>query len=331
MPDTTLRQITMLSLVPRRSPGTTTETLRHALADRDFDVNLRTIQRDLVKLSASFPLICDEGDPPRWYWAPHAESINLPGHDSLSALSWQLIEQHLQPLLPRSLSREIKPHFDAARGFLESVAAGNFQRWTRRARILPRSMQLTPPEISPDVLDAIYQGLLERRQVEVDYTNRSSDDARRMILHPLALVVRDSVHYLLATVWDFTDIRQLVLHRMSAACLLDAPATEPQDFDLDDYIRRGGFDYSSGESIDLVARFDGYAGKALLETPLTPEQDHEVLDDGRIEVRATVDDSEQLRWWLMGFGSAVEVVAPQSLREDMRTEAEALRKRYEAS
>lgn len=57
MPDTTLRQITMLSLVPRRPPGITTEALRSALAARDFDVNLRTVQRDLVRLSVPFPLV----------------------------------------------------------------------------------------------------------------------------------------------------------------------------------------------------------------------------------------------------------------------------------
>jgi len=330
MPDTTLRQITMLSLVPRRPPGITTEALRSALAARDFDINLRTIQRDLNKLSAPFPLLCDEADPPRWYWAPHAATLTLPGHDPLSALSWQLIEQHLQPLLPPSLSEEIEPHFKAARGFLELTTAGNFRRWTQRVRILPRSMQLESPEISKDVLDVVYQALLDKRQVEVDYTNRSREAPRRLTLHPLALVVRDSVHYLLATVWEFTDIRQLVLHRMSAARLLEEEANEPPDFDLDDYIRQGGFDYSSGEKITLVARFGPFAGKGLLETPLTPTQSHKRLEDDRIEIRATVNDSEQLRWWLRGFGSSVEVVAPEDLRDDMRKDAEALLHRYQS-
>jgi predicted DNA-binding transcriptional regulator YafY len=234
-------------------------------------------------------------------------------------------------VLPRSLADEIQPHFDAARGFLESTDAGNFRRWTHRVRILPRSMQLQAPENPTDVLDAVYQGLLEKRQVEVDYTNRTSEAPRRMTLHPLALVVRDSVHYLLATVWDFTDIRQLVLHRMSSARLLEEAAKEPPDFDLDDYIRQGGFDYSSGEQIALVARFDAYAGKALLETPLTPEQTDEILDDGRIEIRASVNDSEQLRWWVMGFGSGVEVLAPEHLRDDIRKDAEALLIMYKSS
>jgi predicted DNA-binding transcriptional regulator YafY len=328
MPDTTLRQITMLSLVPRRAPGISTDELRSALADRDFDVNLRTIQRDLNKLSAPFPLICTEGDPPRWSWAPHSEALTLPGHDPLSALSWQLIEQHLQPLLPRSLAREIEPHFKAARGFLETTHGGHFRRWSQRVRILPRAMQLQAPEIPEDVLDAVYQGLLEKGQIEVAYTSRDRDQPRQLTLHPLALVVRDSVHYLLATVWDFTDIRQLVLHRMNSARLLDHPSQEPQDFNLDEYIQQGGFDYASGQKIKLIARFEPYAAKALLETPLSPDQTHQTMDDDRIEFHATVNDSEQLRWWLMGYGSGVEVVAPKSLLQCLRQEAETLAARY---
>lgn len=328
MPDTTLRQITMLSLVPRRPPGITTEALRAALAARDFDVNLRTIQRDLVKLSSPFPLICDEADPPRWYWAPHAKAVTLPGHDPLSALSWQLVEKHLQPILPRSLVHELEPHFVAARGFLETTSAGSFRRWNQRVRILPRTMQLQPPGIPTDALDAVYQGLLEQRQIQVDYTSRSREAPQQLALHPLALVVRDSVHYLLATVWDFTDIRQLVLHRMNAARLLEAPVQEPENFDLDDYIRKGGFDYASGQKIKLIARFEAYAAKALLETPLSRDQRHKPTDDDRIEIQATVNDSDQLRWWLMGYGSGVEVVEPAQLRDYMCKEAEALMDRY---
>lgn len=329
MADTTLRQITMLGLIPRRPPGMTTAALQSALAARDFSVDLRTIQRDLVKLSAAFPLVCDESDRPRWYWAPHAETVTLPGHDSLSALSWHLVEQHLQPLLPRSLLLEIEPHFQAARGYLEQISEGKLRRWGQRVRMLPRHLQLQAPDTPTPVLDAVYQGLLQQRQIEVAYTNRDRKAPRTLILHPLALVVRDSVHYLLATVFEFSDVRQLVLHRMSDARLLDDAAKEPPDFDLDRYIREGGFDYARGLQIGLVARFDAAAAKSLLETPLSADQTHVGLDDGRVEIRATLIDSERLRWWLKAFGSEVEVVGPEQLRQSLREDAEKTMRRYD--
>ena len=77
MPDPTLRQITMLGLVPRRPPGRTTHEFQTALSERDFEVDLRTIQRDLDRLSARFPLTYDESRHRRWYWAPRCRMLAL--------------------------------------------------------------------------------------------------------------------------------------------------------------------------------------------------------------------------------------------------------------
>ena len=330
MPDPTLRQITMLGLVPRRPPGRTTHEFQTALSERDFEVDLRTIQRDLDRLSARFPLTYDESRHRRWYWAPHSAALSLTGHDLFSALTWQLIERHLKPILPRTLQREAEPQFESARGFLESADAGKYRRWTQRVRILSRAMHLQSPEIESEVIDAVYQGLLESRQVRVHYRSRGQDEARWLTVHPLAMVARDAVYYLLVTVQGYTDIRQLVLHRMERAELLSERVREPEAFDLDEYIDQGGFSYSRGRRIGLVLRFDNYAGQHVIETPLSSDQIHRELNDGRIEIRADVMDSEQLRWWLMGFGSGVEVVKPAALRRYMRDDARALVELYKS-
>ena len=74
----------------------------------------------------------------------------------------------------------------------------------------------------------------------------------------------------------------------------------------------------------LVARFDPDAAEHLRETPLAADQAMFDLEDGRVEVRATVEDDETLRWWLLGFGSMVEVIQPQRLREAFRDEVVAM-------
>ena len=53
----------------------------------------------------------------------------------------------------------------------------------------------------------------------------------------------------------------------------------------------------------------------LLETPLSQDQTLEMLDEGRVRITATVKDTGQLRWWLMGFGAQVEVIGPESVRQ----------------
>jgi predicted DNA-binding transcriptional regulator YafY len=45
---------------------------------------------------------------------------------------------------------------------------------------------------------------------------------------------------------------------------------------------------------------------------------------GWVRVQATVPDTAQLRWWLMGFGEGVEVLEPVSLRDEFVNMAQSL-------
>ncbi len=320
MSDTSLRLLTLLKLIPRRDPGLSVAELQQALDDRGFDIGRRSIERDLVRLSSLFPITNDEGRPLRWFWARDAAGVSLPGHDPFSALTWQLIEDHLKKLLPRALRQEAEPRFREAREYLAADHGRRFRRWRDRVRILPRSLTLKPPELNRDVMDAVYDGLLLKRQVRIRYRRRGSERGRSFHVHPLALVLRDGVCYLVVTVDDFSDLRQIVAHRIASATLTDRPANEPAGFDLDAYIHRGGFDYSDGECIELVLHMDAYVAQHLAETPLSDDQQLRELGDDRVEIRASVLDSMQLRWWLMAYGSNLEVIAPRGVRLAMREE-----------
>ena len=48
--------------------------------------------------------------------------------------------------------------------------------------------------------------------------------------------------------------------------------------------------------------------------------DHRATEqkDGRVLVEAAVSDTTQLRWLLAGFGSLVDVLGPEGLREELR-------------
>ena len=88
------------------------------------------------------------------------------------------------------------------------------------------------------------------------------------------------------------------------------------------------------EKIKLKAIFYGgddardHPATHLRETPLSPDQRVTNLSDGKVQVEATVKDTSQLRWWLQGFGSLVEVVGPNGLREEMAETAQKMAGRY---
>lgn len=56
MSNTAVRYLTMLRMVPRFPKSITTTELAERLEDHGFSVTMRSIQRDLEKLSTDFPL-----------------------------------------------------------------------------------------------------------------------------------------------------------------------------------------------------------------------------------------------------------------------------------
>lgn len=142
--------------------------------------------------------------------------------------------------------------------------------------------------------------------------------------HSAIRIVRGNVVYLVCTLWEYQDVRQLALHRITRARLLNMAINRPHGFDLGLYIERGEFQYPVGPRIRLEAIFDRDAGAHLVETPLSDDQSLKHLAGDRVQLRATVRNTKQLEWWLLGFGEGVEVVAPVELRENIRARIAAM-------
>ena len=115
--------------------------------------------------------------------------------------------------------------------------------------------------------------------------------------------------------WDYPDIRLLTLHRMLTAHMLDTPSTAPDGFNLDAYIASGELDFAVGGSIKLKALISENLAFHLGEHPLSDDQLIEKDEDEELALSATVQDTNELRWWLLGFGDQVEVLEPAELRD----------------
>lgn len=331
--DTIIRHWTLLRGVPRQPYKKDAKTLTEHLRDEGFEVTKRTVERDLIKLSGVFPLCNDESPTGYgWSWMRDADPFDVPGMDPESALTFEILERFARHLLPRSVLRRLDPHFRQADSVLEQLSPQAGPRaWPERVRILPRTIDLKSPKVAPDVVEVVYRGLLEGTQIDADYRPRvaGGDTVRSYRINPLGLVFRDQVAYLVATLWDYDDIRQLALHRFTRAALLDEPRNEVEGFDLDRYIEAGHFQIREGsQPLSLRVRFTTEAAYHLHETPLADDQRLEELQDGQTELTATVNDTAQLRWWLHGFGSSVEVMEPHSLRAEFEREARRQAERY---
>jgi predicted DNA-binding transcriptional regulator YafY len=165
----------------------------------------------------------------------------------------------------------------------------------------------------------VYEALLTGKRFTADYRSRTNDtdEIKSYEVNPLGLVARGNLLYLVCTLWNYQDIRQLALHRVTNATHTDVAVTKPDGFDLDRYIEQGEFQYPVGPMIEFKAKFGRAAAVHLYETPLSEDQSIEEIEGGYVIITATVRDTAQLDWWLAGFGSMVEVQEPPELRRRM--------------
>ena len=324
-----LRKHYILQLVPRHPRTITTAELERRLREQfELSASRRTIQRDIEAIQIVYPLERSDSAIPEYFWPDGAATELVPGHDDYSALTWNLLEEYLLPMIPASMADQTRPAFETARRFLEQSSRQKIRQWRQRVRIIPRALNLRPPNVTDDVQAAVYQALWEQEALKVRYASRSGNGTRELSLHPQGLVIREGVSYLLAVVDGYDDLRQFALHRFEQAESEYRDARMIRDFDLDEYISNGGFSYVLGDEIDLVMHMSSDAAHHLGETPLSDNQTIRELDDGRMEISARVLDTLQLRWWLLGFASGIEVRSPAPLRKFMADEARAMMDRY---
>ncbi|WP_395502117.1 helix-turn-helix transcriptional regulator [Ectopseudomonas mendocina] len=328
--DTLLRLFSLLRLIPEYPRYSTAPTLHEKLRDRGFYVDLRTVQRDLQRLSGPFSLIDEEeGGRKQWSHAKNAP-LDLRDMEPATALALYLAEGHLKNLLPQSVLDLLDPQFNKARNYLGELEQNHLGHWARSVRALPNGKALLPASVAADTWRAVSTALLERKQLDIEYLSRSKADTKRLLIHPAGLISRHSTSYLIASVDGYDDLRQFALHRIKHAELLSEPARTRADFEVDNYIRQDLNTAAPIEQVELVADVSPQIAWLLGETALSPEQSLTPLEGSDWQrLRAVVPDDQETLWWVFGLGENVKMLEPQSWVQSIRERTARLGTLYE--
>lgn len=225
------------------------------------------------------------------------------------------MENYLTPLLPTAILDSLRGRFDLAEKRLESLN-NPLTRWTDKIRTVTPGQPLQAPAITPEVLSVVQSALINERQIIARYHGRTGKPASEMKLHPLAIVLRGPISYLVAKAFDYEDVRLYAMHRFVVARETDESIEVPADFDIDDFIAKGALNFGSGETLTIKLRVCEALKTTLAESPLAP--DMTITEDGeRFLVSAKVPDTWQLHWWIQSQGPEVEVLEPESLRNQI--------------
>lgn len=323
------RQWEMMAILPTsRSESISSGSWKKAsditaeLNANGYQVSVRTVQRDLKELAEIFPIELNDKNPRDygWRWIKGA-TLGVPGMSIAEALAIGLVETHMQELLPLSMLSGLEGTFEHARNKLDSL--NNFNRnhskdWLDKVRVVPASQPLLPPHLEHSVQENIYQALLDNKQITANYKPINSDQVKEYLLHPLGLIVRGVVSYLVASAWNYQEVQLYALHRFKQVNILDVSVDTPSDFNLDRAIADGLAEFANqGRPIKLEFKCKVSVAHYLAETPLSHDQKISPEHNNWQTITATVNDTWQLRWWLLGQGASLEVCGPNLLRDEI--------------
>lgn len=281
------------------------------LAER-LEVSERTIHRDMEALSlAGVPVVAERGRGGGWSLLDSYQTtltgLNLaeiqalflpkPTH-VLADLGWsQAFETALLKLLVALPS--------ANRQQAEAVS--------QRIHLDPTGWHHWDEEMSafPILQTAVWQ----ERQV---YLNYERSDRKRIdrLVHPLGLVAKGSVWYLVAAVDE--EVRSYRISRVHRATLTETPCIRPLSFNLAEYWQRSMAEFQTNlphypvmvraapEAMPRL-RYAGHFARV--------EQVHSPDADGWTPVSIRFDVEESACAYVLGFGAQMEVLQPLQLRD----------------
>ena len=324
------RALRILRFVPKYPRKISTPEIWQKVTDDGHEITLRSIQRALIDLSIEFGLSSEqEGRTQYWFWPKDFGRLDIPGLTPEQALIFHLAKAYLEPALPKTYINELGSFFERADTIL-STDSTKASLWKKRVRVIQRGPSLSVPVIKADIAQVLHESLLSGKRALLQYKKRGEDKAREYEVSIHGIVAKDGLVYGVVTFWEYNELHQIVFHRVTQAKLLDSAANSLKGFDIDEYLKNDqAFAYPVEKAhINLQMKVAPQIAFHLEERPLSANQTQKKLAADWVEINAKVPNTEELRWWLLGFGDGIEVIGPKSLREQMKETSAHMHKQY---
>ena len=177
----------------------------------------------------------------------------------------------------------------------------------------------------------VFDAIINKRVIEIVY-HPFGKDMRTITISPYYLKQYNNRWFLIAKRNDFEYLSNFAIDRIEEL-KETSKKFEPLDgdFDFDEYFSDVvGVSVTQEPPLDIVLKVSSTALGYIVTKPLHESQSYNPkrLDDGKWEIPLKTQDNYELRSLIRSFGEQIEVVAPESLREEMKTTADKLSEIY---
>lgn len=172
-----------------------------------------------------------------------------------------------------------------------------------------------------EYLEPIYQSILKKIVLSLDYQSFKSRSKNTIKLHPFLLREFNNRWFIIGKNEKTHKLMTLALDRIQALDLdLSIDYDNRTEFDANDYFKDTiGVTVLNTEPENIVLKFDGNNAPYVLTKPFHSSQEViEQHDDKSVTIQIKVHQNFELERLILGFGEGVKVISPRKLRNRIK-------------
>ncbi len=260
-----------------------------------------------------------------YYEISNSDIYELPGLwfsiDELMVFS--LLEQLLESTQPLVMNRLLAPVRDRIHKLADAQRLSP-QDWNQRLRVLPQWQR----SCSSDLFSKLAQATLQQKQIEIEYNNHHKNTQTTRHISPQQLVYYRDNWYLDGWCHLREALRTFSIDAIQRVSITPESAFRVPQQQLRNHFENGYGIFSGQPTAIADLQFSAEAACWVNRETWHPDQTKEWMPEGRLRLKVPYSDPRELVRDLMRFGVDVEVLGPDSLREQVKQQLEMALKKY---
>jgi predicted DNA-binding transcriptional regulator YafY len=286
----------------------------------DLDCHPRTVYRDLDALQVGgFPI--------------YKEKVN-------GTKLWALMESAKKPVpIPFSLSELVALYFgrdvlkilkntvfhDALESLFKKIKTTLPVESKKYLKQIEKSLRAGPGphkkyDKFKDTIETLNEAVIKKQVVEIVYYAMRRKKVTRRKVAPYKLWFYDGTFYLIGHCRSKKDIRIFAVDRIKMLSLTGERFEVPAEFSVDEFMK-ASFGVFQGQPVHVKVHFTSDAAGYIKEKVWHVSQKLSEKNDGSVILELDVAGTKEIKHWILRWGSQAQVLEPDSLREEIRSEA----------
>ncbi len=178
-----------------------------------------------------------------------------------------------------------------------------------------------------EIINRVNDAAINKKSIEIVYFTQSRKEESTRRVDPYRIWFFNSTFYLIGLCHVRNEVRIFALDRIKILAQTEKSFEIPEDFDLEAFMRPS-FGVFQGVPTKVKIRFSADIAGYIKEKIWHESQEIHSQNDGSIIFEAEVAGTEEIKFWVMSWGSQAEVLEPEILRDEIRAEAAAVTESY---